>query len=47
MKFLRGIYVELHRNPATRSRAKEIFEEARGSYHPIAAQVIEGILRAN
>ncbi|TMB27633.1 MAG: M1 family metallopeptidase [Deltaproteobacteria bacterium] len=45
MKFLRALYTELQARPATREKARKIFEEARGTYHPIAAQVIESILR--
>jgi len=45
MKFLRALYTEMQSRPATRSEARKIFEEARGGYHPIAAQVIDGILR--
>jgi leukotriene-A4 hydrolase len=45
MKFLRAIYTELHSKPPTRDAARRIFEEARGTYHPIAAQVVESILR--
>jgi leukotriene-A4 hydrolase len=45
MKFLRAIYSELHSRAATRERAREIFAEARPTYHPIAAQVVESILR--
>jgi hypothetical protein len=42
---LRAIYTELHSKPPTRDAARRIFEEARGTYHPIAAQVVESILR--
>jgi len=45
MKFLRALYTEMQSRPATRSEARKIFEEARTGYHPIAAQVIESILR--
>jgi len=45
MKFLRALYTELQSRPATRAEARKIFEEARAGYHPIAAQVIDGILR--
>jgi len=45
MKFLRAIYGELHANAATRARAKEILAEAGERYHPIARQVVEGMLR--
>jgi leukotriene-A4 hydrolase len=45
MKFLRPLYTELHKNPATRALAHQIFAEARESYHPIARQVVESILR--
>ena len=45
MKFLRAIYTELHSKPPTRDAARRIFEEARGTYHPIAAHVVESILK--
>jgi leukotriene-A4 hydrolase len=44
MKYLRPLYTELARRPATRALAREIYEEARASYHPIARTVVESIL---
>ena len=42
MKFLRPIYLALHRSksPAARAFAKDTFESARGAYHPIAAKMV-------
>jgi hypothetical protein len=45
MKYLRPLYIGLARDPATRPRAHELFAKLRPSYHPIAQQVIEGVLR--
>ena len=44
MKYLRPVYTELARRPQTRALAREIYEEARASYHPIARTVVESIL---
>jgi len=44
MKYLRPLYTELARRPQTRGLAREIYEEARPSYHPIARTVVESIL---
>ena len=44
MKYLRPVYTELARRPQTRTLAREIYEEARASYHPIARTVVESIL---
>jgi hypothetical protein len=44
MKYLRPLYTELARRPQTRGLAREIYEEARSSYHPIARTVVESIL---
>jgi len=44
MKYLRPLYTELARRPQTRALAREIYEEARASYHPIARTVVESIL---
>ena len=44
MKYLRPLYTELARRPQTRQLAREIYEEARGSYHSIARTVVESIL---
>ena len=45
MKYLRPLYLALARDPATRPRAQELFDRLRPGYHPIAQQVIEGVLR--
>jgi len=44
MKYLRPVYTELARRPQTRALAREIYEEARAAYHPIARTVVESIL---
>jgi leukotriene-A4 hydrolase len=44
MKYLRPLYTELARRPQTRQLAREIYDEARASYHPIARTVVESIL---
>lgn len=44
MKYLRPVYTELARRPQTRALAREIYEDARASYHPIARTVVESIL---
>jgi hypothetical protein len=46
MKFLRPLYLALAADPETRPAAARIFERAAAGYHPIARQVIEGVLRA-
>jgi aminopeptidase N len=45
MKYLRSLYTALAANPATRATAVAAFETNRASYHPIARQVVETILR--
>ncbi|HWU88170.1 MAG TPA: M1 family metallopeptidase [Kofleriaceae bacterium] len=45
MKFLRPLYLALASDPHTRADASRIFEQAAAGYHPIARQVIEGVLR--
>ncbi len=44
MKYLRPLYEALAQNPATRARAQACFARFKGGYHPIARQVIEGVL---
>ena len=44
MKYLRPVYTELARRPQTRALAREIYEQARATYHPIARTVVESIL---
>jgi hypothetical protein len=46
MKYLRPLYQALAKNPATRDFAVRCFEKFRAGYHPIAQQVVDGILRA-
>ena len=46
MKYLRPLYAALLRRPGTRALAERLFERQRQSYHPIAQQVIEGLLAA-
>ena len=45
MKYLRPIFFELAKHPATRATAREAFAANAKGYHPIARQVIEGVLR--
>ncbi len=44
MKYLRPLYEALAKRPETRSRARACFEQFKGGYHPIARQVVEGVL---
>jgi leukotriene-A4 hydrolase len=44
IKYLRPVYTELARRPQTRALAREIYEEACATYHPIARTVVESIL---
>lgn len=45
MKFLRPLYAALAANPETRPRARALFERLRPSYHPIAQQLVDTVLR--
>jgi leukotriene-A4 hydrolase len=45
MKFLRPLYSALAADERTRPVAHRTFERLRASYHPIARQVVEGLLR--
>ncbi|MBA3819095.1 MAG: leukotriene A4 hydrolase C-terminal domain-containing protein, partial [Deltaproteobacteria bacterium] len=45
MKFLRPLYSALARDPQTRALAKATFERLRPTYHPIAQQLVETVLR--
>jgi aminopeptidase N len=45
MKYLRPLYSALASDPQTRPAAVRIFEQHRGSYHPIAQQLVAGLLR--
>ncbi|MBK8217570.1 MAG: M1 family metallopeptidase [Myxococcales bacterium] len=44
MKYLKPLYRALARRDETRALAKELFAEYRGTYHPIAQQVVGGML---
>ena len=44
MKYLKPIYRALASRPETRPLALQLFERFRGSYHPIAQQVVRGLL---
>ncbi len=44
MKYLKPLFTALHANPATRPAAKALFEKNRERFHPIAKQVIAGLL---
>jgi aminopeptidase N len=44
MKFLRPLYAALARRPETAPRARALFARCRDRYHPIARQVVEGIV---
>ncbi len=45
MKFLRQLYLALARDERTRPIARRTFERFAPSYHPIARQVVEAVLR--
>ena len=45
MKYLRPLYTALVAEPRTRKVAVDTFERVRDSYHPIARQMVETILR--
>jgi hypothetical protein len=44
MKYLKPLYRALSASPETRTLARETFERASAGYHPIARQVIAGML---
>lgn len=44
MKYLRPLYAALLSQPETRTLAHELFAQHKTSYHPIAVQVISGLL---
>ncbi len=46
MKYLRPLYTALAADPRTRPIATTTFEYQRAGYHPIARQMVEGVLRA-
>ena len=45
MKYLRPLYQALAKAPATRALARRRFEAVKAGYHPIARQVVEGVLK--
>ena len=44
MKYLRPLYEALAQTPQTRARARACFNRFKAGYHPIARQVVEGVL---
>jgi aminopeptidase N len=46
MKYLRPLYVGLCSRPETVAMAREVFAAAREGYHPVARNVIEGVLKS-
>jgi aminopeptidase N len=46
MKYLRPLYTALAKDPKTRDVAVATFERLRAGYHPIARQMVEGVLRS-
>ncbi len=44
MKYLRPLYTALAKRPETRALARRTYERARPGYHPIARQLVEGVL---
>ena len=46
MKYLRPLYTALAADPMTRDTAASVFARNAASYHPIARQMVEGVLRA-
>ncbi len=44
MKYLKPLYGELAKRAETKARARECFEMNRAKYHPIARQVLSGVL---
>jgi leukotriene-A4 hydrolase len=45
MKFLKPLYTALAKRPDLRARARAAFERFKLRYHPIARQVVDGLLR--
>ncbi len=45
MKYLRPLYEALANRPETKARARICFDRFKGGYHPIARQVVEGVLK--
>jgi len=44
-KMLRPLYTELASTAVGKAKARELFSRARSSYHPIAAAMVEGLLK--
>ena len=44
MKYLKPLYTALHGRPSTAGRAKDLFAQNSARLHPIARQVIAGLL---
>ena len=47
MKYLRPLYTALAADPRTRAVAASTFERTSAGYHPIARQMVEGVLRGH
>jgi Leukotriene A4 hydrolase, C-terminal len=47
MQYLRPLYTALAADAHTRDVAVNAFAANRASYHPIARQMVEGVLRAH
>ena len=45
MKFLRPLYAALAADDRTRPLARELFDRSRATYHPIARQLVDSVLR--
>ncbi len=45
LKFVKPLYAALAKRPDGRDRARQTFERVQGRYHPITAQVVEGVLQ--
>ena len=44
MKYLKPLYRALAKRPETSGLARDLFARHRGTYHPIAQQVVRGLL---
>ncbi len=47
MKYLRPLYTALAATPATRETAAKLFAKNGASYHPIARQMVDGVLKTS
>jgi hypothetical protein len=47
MKYLRPLYTALAANPVTREAAAQLLAKHSASYHPIARQMVDGVLRTS